>query len=286
MSKIKIITDSASDIPKEYSAKHNIRVLGFPITVGDRSFRDGDIPAQEYYDLIDGCGSLPVHSQLTVFEFEELFEEYEKQGYTDIFFISINSFGSATYQNACLAKKNFAGDANIRVLDSGTYSGTYGYPVIQAAAMAEEGKSADEIESYLTGWFDCCEVYLAAYTLRYVKKSGRISAAAAFAGELLGLKPIILLSRDVTKVVSKPRGDQNVVSKLADVVCSRIEKGSPYIVISGRDKSRAEDLRKLLEQRLGYPAADVPFEVGGAVAANSGPDIVAAAFRAASADGD
>lgn len=280
MSKIKIITDSASDIPKEYSKKHDIRVLGFPITVGDKSFHDGDIPAQEYYDLIDSCDTLPVHSQLTSFEFEEIFGEYDKEGYTDIFFISINSHGSATYQNACMAKENFSGSANIRVLDSGTYSGTYGYPVIKAAVMAEEGKSPDEIENYLTRWFAHCEVYLAAYTLRYVKKSGRVSAAAAFAGELLGLKPVILLSRETTKVVAKPRGEQNVVTKLADVVCDRIEKSSPYIIISGRDKSRAEDAKKLLTERLGYPPVDIPFEVGGAIAANSGPDIVAAAFKA------
>lgn len=168
----------------------------------------------------------------------------------------------------------------IRVLDSTSYSGTYGYPVIEAAKMAEAGKSADEIEKYLADWFQVCEVYLAAYTLRYVKKSGRISAAAAFAGELLGLKPIILLKGEGTKVVAKPRGEQNVIPKLADVTCERIEKSSPYIVIGGRDLARAEELAKVLTKRLGYPPVDIRFRVGGAIAANSGPDIVAVAFKA------
>lgn len=287
MSKIKIITDSASDITKEYSEKYNIDVQGFPITVGDKSFRDGDIPKEEYYDLIDASPELPVHSQLTAFEFGELFEKYADEGYEDIFFISINAHGSATYSNACAARDNFfsehpekSGSLNIRVLDSTSYSGTYGYPVIEAAKMAEEGKSADDIEKYLNDWFEVCEVYLAAYTLRYVKKSGRISAAAAFAGELLGLKPVILLKGEGTKVVAKPRGEQNVIPKLADVTCDRIEKGSPYIVIGGRDLARAEELAKLLTKRLGYPPVDITFRVGGAIAANSGPDIVAAAFKA------
>lgn len=287
MAKIKLITDSASDITKEYSERYGIDVQGFPITVGDKSFRDGDIPKEEYYDLIDASAELPVHSQLTVFEFGELFEKYAEEGYEDIFFISINAHGSATYQNACKARDDFfeahpdkAGALRIRVLDSTSYSGTYGYPVIQAAKMIEEGSSADDIEKYLTDWFKVCEVYLAAYTLRYVKKSGRISAAAAFAGELLGLKPVILLKGEGTKVVAKPRGEQNVVPKLADVACGRMEKDSPYIIIGGRDLNRADELAKELTKRLGYPPVDITFRVGGAIAANSGPDMVAVAFKA------
>lgn len=287
MSKIKFITDSASDITKEYAEKYNIDVQGFPITVGDKSFRDGDISNEEYYDLIDASPELPVHSQLTAFEFGELFEKYAGEGYEDIFYISINAHGSATYQNACSARDNYfsehpemSGKVNIRVLDSTSYSGTYGYPVIEAAKMAEEGKSADEIEKYLTDWFEVCEVYLAVYGLRYVKKSGRVSAAAAFAGELLGLKPIILLKGENTKVVAKPRGAQNVVPKLADVTCERIEKDSPYIVIGGKDLAHREELAKLLTKRLGYPPVDHSFRVGGAVGANSGPDVVAVAFKA------
>lgn len=287
MSKIKFITDSASDLSKEYAEKYNIDLQGFPITVGDKSFRDGDISNEEYYDLIDASPTLPVHSQLTVFEFGELFEKYANEGYEDIFFISINAHGSATYQNACAARDNYfsehpemADKLNIRVLDSTSYSGTYGYPVIEAVKMAEAGKSADEIEKYLADWFEVCEVYLAVYGLRYVKKSGRISAAAAFAGELLGLKPIILLKGEGTKVVAKPRGAQNVVPKLADVTCERIEKDSPYIVIGGKDLSHREELAELLTKRLGYPPVDYSFRVGGAVGANSGPDIVAVAFKA------
>ncbi len=287
MYKIKIITDSASDIPKEYESKHDIDILCFPITVGDKSFRDRDISPQEYYSLIDECDDLPVHSQLTAFEFEEIYCKYYNEGYTDIFFVSINSHGSATYNNSCMARDSFfsahpeaADKFRIRLIDSGSYSATYGYPVIEAAKMAEAGTAPDEIEKYLRDWFDCCEVYLGAYTLRFVKKSGRISAAAAFAGELLGFKPIILLKGPDTKVVAKPRGDANVVSKLADVVCERIEKDSPYMIICGYKKEHCEEITKLLTKRLGYPPVDIVFEVGGAVASNTGPYLIACAFKA------
>lgn len=285
MSKIKLITDSASDIPKEYEEKYNIDILCFPITVGNKNFKDRDYPVDEYYDMIDASPDLPVHSQLTVFEFEEVYNKYANEGYTDIFFISINSHGSATYQNACHAKDNFINDnkhpdVNIRVIDSTDYSAAYGYPVIEAAKMISDGKSADEIEEYLRDWFESCEVMLACYTLRYVKKSGRISAAAAFAGELIGLKPVILLKSELSKVIAKARGDQNVASKLADITCERITEGSPYIVIAGRDIKRAEETAQILTERLGYPPVDIKFRVGGAIAANSGPDIAATVYKA------
>ena len=287
MSRIKFITDSASDITKEDAERLGIDLRCFPITVGEKSFRDGDIPKDEYYKLIDDSPELPVHSQLTVFEFEELYGKYADEGYEDIFFISINAAGSATYQNACLARDNYFSEhpdkkdsLRIRFLDSQSYSATYGYPVMKAAEMACEGTSADEIENYLADWFDASEVYLAAYTLRFVKKSGRISAAAAFAGELLGLKPVILLKGEETKVVAKPRGAQNLIPKLADVTCERIAEGSPYIVIGGKNMDHTKELSELLTQRLGYPPVDTVFRVGGAIAANSGPDIIAAAFKA------
>ncbi len=285
MAKIKIVTDSASDIPKEIQQQHNIDIRCFPITVGDKSFKDRDIPMSEYYKLIDESPELPVHSQLTIFDFEDMYTQYDAEGTDELFFVSINSHGSATYSNACAAKEQYKEDhpdskMNIRVIDSGTYTGTYGYPVVTACEMAENGSSADEIEAYLTDWFDCCEVYLAAYTLRFVKKSGRISAAAAFAGELIGLKPIILLTKELSKVVSKARGDANVVPNLAETVCERIQEGSPYVVVTGQDKSKGKELAKILTKKLGYPPVDMPFEVGGAVSANTGPDCIACAFKA------
>lgn len=287
MYKIKIITDSASDIPKEYEEKYGIDIRCFPITVGDKSFRDRDVPSMEYYDMIDSCDTLPVHSQLTVFEFEEIYEKYSAEGYTDIFYVAINSHGSATYSNACLARENFISEhpelaqkMNIRVIDSTSYSASYGYPVIEACRMAEEGKNPDEIEAYFKECFKSCELILATYNLRFVKKSGRISAAAAFAGELLGLKPIILLAGAETKVLSKVRGENAIIPKLCDIVAERIEKDSPYVLICGRPEEKCKELAKALTKKLGYPPVDIIFRIGSAVASNSGPDMITCSYRA------
>ena len=284
MEKIKIITDSACDMSREDEIKYGIDIMCFPITIGNESFYDRDITPQEYYKKMDEHEEMPVHSQLNVIQFGEKFMEYASQGYTDIFFVSINSYGSATYSNAVRARDIFYDehpeykDMKIRLVDSLSYSAVYGYPVIRAAQMVEQGVSADEIEKYLLDIFSRAEVYLACYTLKYCKRSGRISTMTAFAGELLGFKPIIYLGGDTTKTVAKVRGDANVVAKLADVVCERMTPDAEYCVFGARLPEKRDELAKLLTKRLGKPPVPYEFTLGGAVASNAGPDSVVVAI--------
>ena len=105
MEKIKIITDSACDMSREDEIKYGIDIMCFPITIGNESFYDRDITPQEYYKKMDEHEEMPVHSQLNVVQFGEKYMEYAALGYTDIFFVSINSYGSATYSNSVLAKE-------------------------------------------------------------------------------------------------------------------------------------------------------------------------------------
>lgn len=288
MYKIKLMADSACDISKENEEKYGIKILCFPITVGDKNFHDRDMNIKEYYDLIMNSTELPKHSQITPMVYKECFEQYYSEGYTDVFYAAIASKGSNTINSAKTAKVSFfeehpdaEGKFRIRILDSGNYTGTIGYPVIQAAIKAEKGISPDEIEDYLTDWYSAAEVHFGCYSLEFVKKSGRVSSAAGFVGEVLGLRPIICIKQGVSQVEAKVRGDKAVVPKLADVICDRIIPGSPYIIMEGYDVNYTDDLEKELTKRLGYPP-EMRFDIGGVIAANCGPRTVAAAFKAKS----
>ena len=80
MSKIKLMTDSASDIPEELEKKYDIRILRFPITLGDKSFYDRDYDNLEYYKMLKESKDFPTHAQITAFEFEGLYKEYFDDG--------------------------------------------------------------------------------------------------------------------------------------------------------------------------------------------------------------
>ena len=284
MSKIKLISDSACDIPKELEEKYDIRIIPFPICVGDKSMFDREMDNMDFYELIANSPDLPTHSQINVFQFEEIFKDYAQQGYTDVIYIAIAQRGSATYSNAVLAAENLKDDplfkdkCNLYIVDSGGYSGATGYPIIQAAIKAEKGATGEELVSYLNEIYACSEMIFGVYTLEFVKKSGRVKAAAAFAGELLGLRPIITLNQGISEVPAKVRGDKNVIPKIVDIVAANIIPQSPYVTLSSMDREQPKELAKLLTERLGYPP-EMDFMIGGVISANTGPKMIGVGYR-------
>ncbi len=286
MSKIMIVTDSCCDLDKETIEELEIKVLPFTLTLGGESFREiFDKSTQEVYEMMSHTDEIPKHSQIPPVTFEETYRELYEQGYTDIISVSINSQGSGTYNNSIIGKNDFFENnpdakEKIRIfnLDSKCYTIFYGYPIVEAVKKIRKGAEAEDIVAYLEEWFDVCAIYAVPYNLKYARKSGRISAAAAFAGELLGLKPIIEFADNGTKTIDKIRGEKNIVSKLVDCVEKRMTPQTPYIIVHGQDVTLAKEVEKELSKKVGRKA-EMFNPIGAAVASNIGPDVVAVLVR-------
>ena len=284
MSKIMILTDSCCDLSKETIEELGITVLPFELSVGGQTFREiFDKSTQEVYDLMATTDEIPKHSQISPLTFEETYKSIYDKGYTDIICVSINSQGSGTFNNANIAKNNFFEnnpDAKLRIfnVDSKCYTIFYGYPIMEAVKKIRRGAEAEEIVAYLEDWFNVCGIYAVPYNLKYARKSGRISAAAAFAGELLVLKPIILFADGTTETVDKIRGEKNIVSKLVDCVEKNMTPQTPYIMVHGRDTALAKEVEKEIIKRTGRKA-ELYNPIGAVVAANIGPDLVGVLVR-------
>ena len=281
-----IMTDSCCDLPKETIEELGIKVLPFQVTIGGETFSETfDKSAQEVYDLMSKTDEIPKHSQITPVAFLEGYQELYEQGYTDVICVSINSLGSGTFNSSIMAKDEFYEnnpDAKDKMriinLDSKCYTVFYGYPIIEAVKMIKKGATVEEIVAYLEDCFNVCGVYAVPYNLKYARKSGRISAAKAFAGELLGLKPIILFADGVTETVDKIRGEKNIVSKLVECVEKNMTPQTPYVMVHGRDNTLAKEIEKELIKRTGRKA-EMYANIGAVVSANIGPDIVAVLCR-------
>lgn len=285
MSKIKLMTDSASDIPQELEKKFDIRILRFPITLGEKSFYDRDYDNLEYYKMLKESKDFPTHAQITAFEFEELYKEYFEQGYDDLIYVAIASLGSATYSNAVMAIDNFyennpeaKGKYNVHVIDSGNYTGVYGMPLIRSAEKIAKGASAEEVVAYMQDWLANAEVHFGCYTLEFVKRSGRVSTAAAFVGELMGLRPVIQIKKGVSTTDAKVRGDKAVIPKIVEITANRIIPQTPYGLVYADNDEQVKELAAALTKKLGYPP-EMQFRIGGVIAANAGPDLVGAFFK-------
>lgn len=281
MPKIKMMTDSASDITKEAEERYGIRILPFTVTVGDQSYLEReDFTPQEFYQILLDAPRIPTTAQITAYRFLEEFEQVWKDGYQTLIYVSINGTGSATNGNAHMAVREFyelhpeARDHfTIHVVDSKNYCVTYGYPVVEAAKKAERGSSVEEILAYLEDWFQSAVVYFAPYTLEFVKKSGRVPAAAAFVGELMGLRPIITIVDGETRVVEKVRGDNAVIPALLRHAKETMIPHTPYLMVKGMLEDKGEELAKLAEKEFGYRGEGPDF-VGASIAINAGPKMV------------
>ncbi len=282
MQKIKIMTDSTCDVPFDEEKRLGIKILNFPIIVDGKEYRERqDFTNEEFYKMVEQANEMPKTSQLTTYEILEAFNELYKEGWTDVIYVTICSTGSATYNNALNAAKQFEQETansgkpkmRIYVIDSIGYSGMYGYNVMEAAKMAQRGVNVDDIVDYLKDYFKHTEGHIVPLTLKYVKKSGRVTAAAAFAGELLGLRPLIKLAGGGTEVLEKVRGEKNIIPKLLADAEKYMDTSKPYLIVVGKNKELPKILAAEMEKKFGY-APEYFNEIGAAVTINTGPELV------------
>ena len=288
MTTIKFVTDSAADIPRALREELDIQVLPFPIAMGAKELQDGyDFTPEQFYPMLLAAKQIPTHAQLNPFVFSQCFQETFQAGYSCLIYTAINAKGSATYQNALQAREEFYEDYpeakatfHIHILDSRTYTMGYGWAVLQGARMARDGAGEEEILAYLQDWIDHVRVLFAPLDLRFAKKSGRISAAAAFMGDALGLKPIMTFEEGDSKVFSKVRGEKNVVPALLELCRKTRAPGTPYLVIEGNNREQAARLEEESAKALGAPA-EMTYPIGGVIAINAGPNLIGLVYRQA-----
>lgn len=278
--KVRIITDSGCDITPEAERewKGLLEIIPFAVTWNGKSKLDREqIDIDEFYQVLKDNEEIPKHSQITQIQFDDKFRELYEKGVRTIIVDVINAAGSQTCAQAKIAAnsvKDDLPDLDIRVIDGRNYSLGYGYAIIEACKMISEGQSVDSTVSYLEDWAQHVEALLVGFDLRHMKKSGRITAAASFLGELMGLKPLIALYDDVTQVLKKARGEKAVIDVAVETAAARMIPKTPYCVITTTHPDLEKDFIEKLTKKMGYPPAMVS-KMGVVVSCNAGPDTVA-----------
>ena len=243
-----------------------------------------DLDNEQFYALMTQYDEIPKTSQITPFEFQELYRKEAESGVTDLILVLINSKGSATFDNSLMAKELFfeehpeySGKLRIYNIDGLGYNALYGAPVVRAAQMREEGATAEEIVDYLTGILPRRQIYFGIYELKYASKSGRIPTAAAFLGDKLNLKPVMKIFSNEITTAAKCRGEKKLIAKIVEMSLADMAPQTPYEVIYGCDPACREELERTMTEALGYGPAGA-YQIGAAVAANAGPKVAGVCF--------
>ncbi|MGM9662781.1 MAG: DegV family protein [Oscillospiraceae bacterium] len=286
MAKIRIATDSTADIPRELCEELDITVLPLTILSEGKEYRDGvDITPEEFYGILDTAETLPVSSQVSSQLYMELFEQTWREGYTDLIQVTLNSKGSGTYQAAVLTRDLFfeehpeaAEQLRIHLIDSRTYSMSYGLAVIEGAKKLREGADLETVLALIQDWVDHARPMFVPLDLKCVKKSGRVSAAAAFVGDALGLKPLITFEDGESRILSKVRGENKAVSALMETCLRERRSGTSYAIVYGANREAHEKLREACAQVMDQPPL-TEYPVGCIIAINTGPNMIGIIYR-------
>lgn len=282
MRPVKIITDSCSDLTGELLDKYNIdyakmnTVYQGNTTQADLRWTKED--AHKFYDTIRK-GERITTTQVPVEEFNIIFKKYLEEGY-DIVYIGCSTKQSGSVNTATVVAKQFMEqypDAKIFCIDSYNASFGEGILAIEAAKKVVEGMSAEDINSYIISIRKTVNQFITVHSLDSLKKAGRVKASAAFFGNLMGVKPILISDfNGVQTPIKKAKGRENsmkeIVQLLKDVILDA-EKQTVYIVHADCSEEEVTKLKTMVAAEI--PCKEVlPLYIGPIIGASIGPDAI------------
>ena len=248
--KIRITADSTCDLTQELVDAYDIRIIPLYILMDDKSLRDGvECTREDIFAYTERTGELCGTAAVSIADYLEIFEE-ELREHDQIVHFTISSDMSACYQNACDAAAEFGG--RVFVVDSRNLSTGIGHLVLDAAILAREGKTGEEIKAILDERREKLNVSFVLDTLEFLRKGGRCSAVAALGANLLKLKPCIEVHNGAMGVAKKYRG--TLAKAIENYVTDRIRDNESvdhrriFITDSGVDPEIVETVTKLLQE--------------------------------------
>lgn len=276
---VKIMIDSAADINKAEAESLGIEMVPMLISFGDKDYYDGvDLTASEFYEKLTTTSVLPKTSQVNPFRWEEEFEKHTANG-DELIVITISSKLSGTYLSACQAAEKFG--EKVRVIDSLNACAGEKLLCEYALSLVKEGLSLDEIANKLEESKNRIKVLAVIGTLEYLKKGGRISAVAAFAGEMLSLKPLIAVIDGEVKVTGKAMGFRKgllLLNKQIDET-KGIDYSLPYTAIYSGETENLEKFIQTSQKLWEGVKGEIPkSQLGATIGTHVGPGVAGIAF--------
>ena len=216
---VRIVTDSACDLPEPVCEELGIEVVPLTIRFGDREYVDRkELSVDAFWRELAASSVLPETAAPSVGAFEETFRRLSDDGADAIVCINLSARLSATMQSAQVAAKTLDGVTPIEIIDSFSASMGIGNLVLHAARRARAGASMDEIVREVEARREREHVFAALDTLEYLRKGGRIGGAQAMVGSMLSIKPIISVLDGAVESAGRVRTRSKALRFLVDQV--------------------------------------------------------------------
>lgn len=270
MPRVKIVTDSTSDVPPHLLRELDIEVIPLYINFGNDTYRDGiDIATESFSRLIAENREYPTTSAPPTIVFDQTYRRLARS-YDGIISIHLSGHLSSAFKNAAQAREKLPPSlARIEVVDTHSASLGVGLTVIAAARMAKEGYGVDEILREVQHRVQHTHTLYFVDTMEYLERSGRLSLAAGLAGSMARIKPLLLLDQGHIVPYERTR----TRAKAIDGLFTFVEDFPHVAEIAVVYGTTPEDVEKVLEKvSVVFPREQVLVgEYGAAIAAHLGP---------------
>lgn len=277
---VRVVTDSAADIPADLAASKGITVVPLTVRFGSESFRSGfDLGPDEFWEKLRTSSESPATAAPSAGDFQQAYERLIAEGATGIVSVHLSSKLSATYQSAAVAAKDLAGTP-IEVIDTLTASAAQGLMALHAAERAEAGADAATIAAELDALRSRIRLFGTIDTLEYLRRGGRIGGAQALLGTMLKFKPIIGVEDGVVEPIGRVRTRTKALEHIVELVSGHAGKVSRLIVVSANAPD-TERFCELLDGVVHVEPSDV-WAFGPIIGTHAGPGVIGVAFVIAS----
>jgi DegV family protein with EDD domain len=277
LSRVAILTDSASDLDPKEAAANGISIVPLLVTFGSATYRAGvEMSAATFWErMVAPDAPFPKTAAASPGEFRDAYEAAFQAGAEAIVSVNVAGTLSGAIKSAEIAR-DMLPEREIHVVDSRSASMAQGILARLGVELAADGRSATEIAQRLEARTTDMRVYVALETLEYLKKGGRISGPAAAIGTLLSVKPIIRVKDGVVDTVDKVRTRSKARERLIELITERPIERLAILHTVSPDVEAFRD--EVLRRAPGLDAADVTIDlVGPSVGPHLGPGCVGAA---------
>lgn len=273
---IRIVTDSACDLPQQLVDQHRITIVPLSIRFGDKEYIDRkDLTKEQFWQMCSSSPVLPETAAPSPGQFEVEFRRLKQEGATGIVVVSLSSDLSATMQSAELAARAVASDIDVRIVDSRSASIGEGITAVACAKKAAAGAGIDEVVALGKQLAEKSKVWGALDTLENLKKGGRIGGAKAMLASALSIKPII----EVRGGKVEEGGKQRTRSKALAFLVEKVRNAGPIENLSVL-QAQCDDLDVLVDElRKVYSGEIIVGDIGPVIGAHTGAGTIGVAYH-------
>jgi DegV family protein with EDD domain len=283
MRKVAVVADSVCCLPPEIVEKYDIRVVPLEIIYENKSYRDGiDITPNEVYKIMRKKENLPTTSTASTGDFLNAYRELSQEA-ESVLCITVTSLQSKVFEAASAAKeiaKEEIPNTVIEVFDSRSVAAALGFIVREAARVASEGGGLTEAIEAARNMMGRVNFLAMLDTLYYLARLGRIARAAAWAGNVLDMKPVLEHNPAIgeTMPVARPRTKRRAIEKMLQIMAQRTKGSKVHVMVQHADE--LEEAKKLAaEIESKFNCAEMYLtEFAPVMGVHTGPGLLAIGF--------